>query len=190
MDLQNFTRLPTSHGEFKIQTISNIDVENPHLVLINSLRQTSTVNVRIHSECITGDVFASLRCDCGAQLSHALKYINDHGGVLFYLRQEGRGIGIEEKLKAYNLQDEGEDTVSANLKLGHQSDQRTYKEVVDWLKEQGIQKINLLTNNPDKVSYLEDHGITIAKRVSIIIEPNVYNKKYLETKRTKMGHII
>ena len=148
------------------------------------------VNVRVHSECITGDVFGSTRCDCGEQLDASLKHINQHGGVLIYLRQEGRGIGLVNKLKAYNLQDEGFDTIVANHQLGFATDLRSYEAAITILKSFGIQRINLMTNNPEKLDAFENSGIHVESRIPIVISPVADNERYLQTKKDGMGHML
>jgi 3,4-dihydroxy 2-butanone 4-phosphate synthase/GTP cyclohydrolase II len=190
MNNQSFIQLPTGFGKFKIELLHNPhDAKNPHIVLTSVTKVSNCPLVRIHSECITGDLFSSLRCDCGDQLKKSLEIIGRHGGLLFYLRQEGRGIGIEDKLKAYALQDNGADTVSANLALGHQADLREYSSVVKYLKSINLNQIKLITNNPTKIEYLENNGIFIEERVPIVIEANEYNKSYILTKKNKMGHL-
>ena len=146
------------------------------------------VNVRIHSECMTGDVFHSYRCECGEQLDASMKYIEDHTGVVIYLRQEGRGIGIINKLHAYVKQDEGFDTAQANKELGYGYDERTYEDAIAILTQLGIHKISLLTNNPDKIIAFDDTNINVISRISVEIEPREENKKYLETKKDFFQH--
>lgn len=183
--------LPTSQGDFLISTLDNHnEVTNPHIILKSQRAIINPPLIRIHSECMTGDCFGSLRCDCGAQLHFALNKIALHSGYLFYLRQEGRGIGLTEKLKAYQLQDAGEDTVTANLKLGHQADTREYSAVVHYLLLNKIRAVRILSNNPDKINYLESHGIQIIERIPIIIPASKHSKDYLDTKKNKMGHYL
>ena len=150
----------------------------------------STVTVRIHSECITGDLFHSQRCDCGIQLDLSMDRIHKDKGVLIYLRQEGRGIGLINKLKAYNKQDEGLDTIEANLALGLDIDYRKYQKAIDILEDLGIKSINLLTNNPDKIKAFGDSDISIEKRIPLEVEANKNNRKYLQTKKTGLGHFL
>ena len=146
--------------------------------------------VRIHSECLTGDVFESLRCDCGAQLKQSLSLIgSEDAGIVIYLRQEGRGIGLTEKIKAYVLQDQGLDTVEANHALGHATDLRRYDVAIKMLHDLGITTVRLLTNNPDKINYLEQHGIKVV-RVPLLVEVNQYNQRYQKSKAVKLGHQI
>ena len=144
--------------------------------------------VRVHSECLTGDVFHSQRCDCGGQLANALEHISKEGGVLLYLRQEGRGIGLAAKIHAYKLQEKGLDTIEANEKLGFASDLRDYGMGAQILHDLGVRRIRLLTNNPKKVVGLEGYGLEIAEQLPIALPSNPHNEKYLETKRTRMGH--
>lgn len=169
----------------------SIDSEErmPHLVLINPKTDFSkTVNVRIHSECMTGDVFSSYRCECGEQLDASLEYINAHGGVLIYLRQEGRGIGLINKMHAYVKQDQGYDTADANKVLGFGYDERTYEDATTILQNLEIDKINLITNNPDKISSLESSGIIVESRIKLNIKARQENLNYLKTKKEKFGH--
>lgn len=179
-------------GDFKMVAYSDRpDDLAPHFAIISDRFDAfSPVTVRIHSECFTGDLFASKRCDCGKQLNRALQIISETGGVLIYLRQEGRGIGIINKLKAYNLQDEGLDTVDANNHLGFDADERTYEIAIEILQDLGIKKINLLTNNPKKISAFDKSNIEIVERLAIEIPPGDENRKYLETKKMILGHLL
>jgi GTP cyclohydrolase II len=184
------SRLPTIYGEFVVEAFSSGREELPHLVLRSDINPDDTVNVRVHSECLTGDVFSSTRCDCGEQLAASMKYIEDHGGLIIYLRQEGRGIGLVNKLKAYNLQDQGMDTIRANHALGFHTDERNYAVAIEILQFLGISSINLLTNNPDKIDAFRDSGITIENRIPLMIEPRPENSQYLATKRNALGHLL
>ncbi|MEM9544452.1 MAG: GTP cyclohydrolase II [Bacteroidota bacterium] len=182
--------LPTDFGGF--QTIAyalNEEELMPHMVLINPDTDLSdVVNVRIHSECMTGDVFYSRRCECGEQLRWSMEYINKHGGIIVYLRQEGRGIGIINKLHAYVKQDEGFDTAEANRELGFGYDQRTYEDAVTILEDLGVRKVNLITNNPDKIKGIDNCVLTVVDRIPIEIPPKSENIGYLQTKKDFFGH--
>ena len=185
------SRLPTIYGEFVIDAYDSGRPELPNLSLRNIVvADVDITNVRIHSECLTGDIFGSTRCDCGEQLASSMKYIEDHGGVLVYLRQEGRGIGLVNKLRAYNLQDQGMDTIRANHALGFHTDLRTYSSAIEILWHLGIKKINLLTNNPDKLDAFKDSGIQIVNRIPLTIEPRPENMQYLATKKNALGHLL
>ena len=186
--------IPTKYGDFKAVAYKS-KINGEEYIAITNMNickgTSSDINVRIHSECLTGDVFHSLKCDCGEQLDFSLKYIAKYGGILIYmLGHEGRGIGLVNKLRAYELQEQGLDTVDANLKLGFGADQRNYAFAVQILKEFGVKSVNLLTNNPKKISELEFYGIKVSKKISIKIKPNSFNKNYLKTKKEKMGHLI
>ena len=185
-------RVPTQYGEFTaISYASLVDVYEHVAFVKGDITPDDPVLVRVHSECLTGDVFGSTRCDCGDQVSLALSAIEDEGkGVLLYMRQEGRGIGIHNKLKAYALQDQGYDTVDANVMLGFSPDPRQYGVGAQILEDIGVKKMKLLTNNPTKRVGLEGFGLEVVERVSIVAEYRPDNVEYMETKRTRMGHIL
>tara|TARA_B100000131_G_scaffold322289_1_gene375718 strand:- start:3202 stop:4422 length:1221 start_codon:yes stop_codon:yes gene_type:complete len=184
--------LPTKFGDFKMRLFEDRMHKDHHIALIKGeIDSDSEVLVRVHSQCLTGDIFASLRCDCGPQLVSALDQISKNGtGILVYLRQEGRGIGLKNKILAYQLQDSGLDTVEANNKLGFSSDLREYGIGAQILKECGVKKMKLLTNNPKKIIGLEGYDLEVVGRESIEIKSNSSNEKYLKTKRDKLGHLL
>ena len=186
------TKLPTKFGDFRIVIFKNEVDHKEHLMIVKGdVRGKSDVLMRIHSECLTGDVFGSHRCDCGEQLENALRSIEEQGeGIVIYMRQEGRGIGLTNKIKAYTLQDQGYDTVEANVKLGFPPDMREYSLAAQMLRELDVKSVKLLTNNPEKKEDLERWGITVSKRVPIVIKANSINAKYLNTKKEKMRHML
>ena len=186
------TKLPTKFGEFRIIIFKNeVDHKEHRMIVKGDVRGKSDVLMRIHSECLTGDVFGSHRCDCGEQLENALRCIEEQGeGIVIYMRQEGRGIGLTNKIKAYTLQDQGYDTVEANVKLGFPPDMREYSLAAQMLRELDVKSVKLLTNNPEKKEDLERWGITVSKRVPIVIKANSINAKYLSTKKEKMRHML
>lgn len=183
MKISQTAFLPTKYGNFKIRSYK--EGEKEHLVLFTE-KIPEIPLVRIHSECLTGDALGSLKCDCGEQLEFALKEISKHGGILLYLRQEGRGIGLFNKVNAYALQDKGLDTVEANHQLGFEADMRDFGVVEKILKDFKVKKIKLLTNNPRKEFAFKE--IEVSERIPIVVKPNPYNEKYLKTKKEKLGH--
>jgi 3,4-dihydroxy 2-butanone 4-phosphate synthase/GTP cyclohydrolase II len=184
--------IPTPHGEFTCRIYRSSLDDKEHLALfVGDLTQGEAPLVRVHSECLTGDVLHSMRCDCGDQLQHCMAEVQAKGlGIILYMRQEGRGIGLGAKLKAYALQDQGLDTVDANLQLGFGADQREYCSSAMILKDLGVNAVRLLTNNPAKVDGLTENGIDVKERIPVVIPSNPHNAKYLETKRTRLGHIL
>jgi 3,4-dihydroxy 2-butanone 4-phosphate synthase/GTP cyclohydrolase II len=185
-------RLPTPFGEFKVIAFKSSTDPDEHLAMVmGDVATDEPVLVRVHSQCLTGDVFHSLRCDCGEQIEIAMKRIAAEGrGVVLYMRQEGRGIGIHNKIKAYALQDEGLDTVEANISLGFKPDQRDYGVGAQILADLGVRNMRLMTNNPKKMSGLESFGLNIVEQLPITTQPNPHNKRYLRTKQKKMGHLL
>ncbi len=203
-------KLPTRHGEFDIHIFENEDGQE-HVMLTVGLSvvdsdvtaATTPISsevksaehpialIRIHSECLTGDAFSSLKCDCGAQLNTAMQAIQEMGyGAILYLRQEGRGIGLTNKIRAYALQEQGHDTLDANLMLGLPADARTYEMCGPMLAHVGVNEVRLITNNPDKVAYLNEHGINVVERVPLVVGVNDTNADYMATKRDRMGHLL
>lgn len=185
-------KLPSSFGEFRIVVYRDIPTGKEHAAIVKGdVSGDDPVLVRIHSECLTGDIFASKRCDCGAQLAESMRRIEQEGrGLVLYLRQEGRDIGLTNKILAYELQEQGLDTVEANLQLGHPVDARTYEAAKDILDDLGVQRIRLLTNNPTKVEALQELGFNCVERIPLEVAANPYNQGYLDTKRKKMGHLL
>ncbi len=184
--------MPTEHGHFRLIPFKQTATGLEHVALIKGeWEENEPILVRVHSSCITGDIFGSQRCDCGSQLHKAMELIEGAGkGVVVYLNQEGRGIGLMNKMKAYKLQEEGMDTVDANLCLGFKADERDYGVGAEILRKIGVHKMRLITNNPVKRIGLESYGLEVVENVSIEIEPNNFNSRYLHTKAERMGHTL
>jgi 3,4-dihydroxy 2-butanone 4-phosphate synthase/GTP cyclohydrolase II len=185
------TRLPTPNGEMVIMAYKAENFPDEHVAIVNGeIDADAPVLVRVHDQCVTGDVFGSMRCDCGEQKERALKMIGEQGGVFLYMRQEGRGIGLHNKLRTYELQDKGLDTIDANLALGFPADRRDYGIGMQILVDIGVRKMRLITNNPAKRAGLEAYGLEVVERVPIETAPNPFNIRYLDTKRRRMGHLL
>ena len=186
------SELPTDIGNFKVHAFTEDESKKDHLVIaIGNLKSEKPILARIHSQCITGESFFSMRCDCRFQLTESLRQIKKNGaGAIFYLQQEGRGIGLSNKIRAYKLQDEGMDTVEANHQLGFHEDERSYEIVSSMATHLNINSIDLMTNNPKKIDALKKLGVKINKRVPILSKSNQHNEKYLKTKATKLGHLL
>ncbi|MHA6697102.1 GTP cyclohydrolase II [Chryseobacterium sp. A301] len=186
------SRVPTEFGYFNIIAFSEVETDwMPHLALVAEGTDFSKpVNVRFHSECMTGEIFHSKKCECGQQLDYAMKYLQENGGILIYLRQEGRNIGIINKLRAYSLQEGGLDTVQANLQLGLPADDRDFSVAIEILKYLDVKEVNLLTNNPDKIKYVEQSGIKLNSRIPLQIEATDESRDYLRVKRTYFKHLL
>ena len=183
--------LPTESGNFRVSVTPDENGMEHALLYVDGFEESENPLIRIHSECLTGDAFGSMKCDCGPQLKKSMKLIQQEGaGAIVYLRQEGRGIGLESKIKAYALQDKGYDTLDANLALGHPADARDYSIAAKMLKKKGIKNVRLMTNNPLKIKGLIDNGIEVSDRVSHITGLSDENKEYLKTKSSRMGHLI
>ena len=190
--LQAESLVPTDFGNFRVMAFSDSEKDwMPHIALVTENTDFSKpINVRFHSECITGEVFHSKKCECGQQLDAAMKFIQENGGIIVYLRQEGRNIGIINKLKAYALQEKGLDTVQANLQLGLPADDRDFNVAIEILKLLDVKEINLLTNNPDKIKFVENSEILLNKRIPLQMEANENSKEYLKTKKEYFGHLL
>jgi 3,4-dihydroxy 2-butanone 4-phosphate synthase/GTP cyclohydrolase II len=185
-------RLPTDFGEFRIIGYRSLTSNEDFVVLAcGDLRQDRPPLVRIHSQCLTGDVFGSVKCDCGQQLRAAMKLIEQEGGgAIVYQQQEGRGIGIINKIRAYALQDEGADTIEANERLGLAVDLRRYEQCAEILRDLGLHRVRLMSNNPEKMQTLEEMGLQVTERISLVVPPTEAAKDYLRTKRERMGHLL
>lgn len=192
LKLQAESNVPTQFGEFRMMAFSEDDKNwMPHMALIaKDTNLEKPTNVRIHSECITGEVFHSKKCECGEQLDSAMKYMQENGGIILYLRQEGRNIGIINKLKAYALQENGLDTVQANLQLGLPADNRDFSAAIDMLEQIGVKSVNLMTNNPEKIKFIKDSNIAYNSRIPLQIKSNDASTSYLKTKRDYFGHLL
>ena len=191
-EIPSEARLPTEHGEFRIKIFHESESGLDHVALVmGDMAGPDPVLMRVHSECLTGDAFGSLRCDCGPQLDAALRAIAERGwGVVLYLRQEGRGIGLHAKIQAYHLQDQGADTLDANLMLGLPADARNYRIASTMLDALGVSDVCLLSNNPDKADQLEKYGINVVERMPLVVGVGSSNRAYLQTKVDRMGHQI
>ena len=188
-DVPSVATLPTPYGVFRIEVVTDEGGLEHVALTMGDLRGPDPVLVRVHSECLTGDAFGSLRCDCGPQLNAALAAVADRGwGCVLYLRQEGRGIGLHAKIQAYHLQDQGADTLDANLMLGHPADGRDYTVAAAMLNSLGAGQVSLLTNNPDKVEQLRSYGIDVVERIPLVVGVGDDNRQYLKTKAERMGH--
>ena len=192
MKIEVEANMPTDSGTFRMFGFENNIDGKEHIALVKGdVSGKEGVPVRIHSECFTGDILGSLRCDCGSQLKTAMRRIEKQGlGIVLYLRQEGRGIGLLNKLRAYNLQENGMDTLDANLHLGFGADMRDYAVAVQMLKALGVKSVKLLTNNPLKIEGLKEYGVEVIEREEIEIEHNKVNRRYLKTKKDRMGHLL
>ncbi|MCG2792448.1 MAG: GTP cyclohydrolase II [Weeksellaceae bacterium] len=192
LQLQAEANVPTAFGDFRIMAFSETEKDwMPHIALIaKGTDFDKTVNVRIHSECITGEVFHSQKCECGQQLDSAMKYMQENGGIIIYLRQEGRNIGIINKLKAYALQEQGMDTVQANLELGLPADDRNFGIAIEILEKLKVKSLNLMTNNPEKIRIIQESKIKFNSRIPLQIKSNESSARYLKTKKDFFGHFL
>lgn len=191
-EIPSEARLPTKYGEFNIRVFHELETGLDHVALsMGDMTGPDPVLMRVHSECLTGDALGSIRCDCGSQLDAAMRQISEKGwGVILYLRQEGRGIGLHAKIQAYHLQDQGADTLDANLMLGLPGDARNYRIASTMLKALEVEDVCLLSNNPDKAKQLEEYGINVVERMPLIVGVVTENREYLQTKAERMGHKI
>ena len=192
LKLQAESKVPTQFGEFRMMAFSEDDKNwMPHMALIaKDTDLEKPTNVRIHSECITGEVFHSKKCECGEQLDAAMKFMQENGGIILYLRQEGRNIGIINKLKAYALQEKGLDTVQANLQLGLPADDHDFSVAIDMLEQIGVKSVNLMTNNPEKIQFIKNSNIAYNSRIPLQIKSNDASASYLKTKKDYFGHLL
>ena len=192
LKIQAESNVPTEYGEFRMIAFSELESDwMPHIAVIaKNTDFTKPVNVRFHSECITGEVFHSKKCECGQQLDAAMNFIHKNGGIIVYLRQEGRNIGIINKLKAYALQEQGFDTVEANLKLGLPADDRSFDSAIEILTILEIKEINLLTNNPEKIKFVKESNIKLNKRIPLQMDSTKESEAYLKTKKDYFGHLL
>ena len=192
LKIQAESNVPTEYGEFRIMAFSELESDwMPHMAIIAKDTDFSQpVNVRFHSECITGEVFHSIKCECGLQLNEAMKFIHEKGGIIVYLRQEGRNIGIINKLKAYALQEQGFDTVEANLELGLPADDRNFDIAIEILNQLNVKSVNLLTNNPEKLRFVKESNIILNKRIPLQMDSTKESESYLKVKKDYFGHLL
>jgi GTP cyclohydrolase II len=189
IEVSEIANLPTKFGSFKIKVYKD-GIQEHLLIMSEGFEEIEAPYLRIHSECLTGDTLGSLKCDCQNQLHESLKFIGNNGGMIIYHRQEGRNIGLLNKVNAYALQDQGYNTVEANLKLGFKEDERDYRAITYILKDLGLKKIKLITNNPTKIDFVTKSGVEILERVPMITCTNPHNEKYLNVKKDQMGHLL
>ena len=188
--LYSETNLPTDFGTLRLRVYRDDDHNEPLAMISGFIDTSRPVNLRIHSSCLTSEVLGSCKCDCKHQLDYSLSYISEHTGVVIYLHQEGRGIGLGNKIRAYALQERGFDTIESNEMLGFPVDMRTYGHAFDILKDLGVTRVRLLTNNPEKIQALEQANILVTERIPILSPTNCHSKHYIDTKRSKMGHLL
>lgn len=192
IEFSNTANLPTTYGDFTLISFKETGSFHEHCVLIKGeVQDQEDITIRIHSECLTGDIFTSLKCDCGEQLHESLRIISEKGqGMILYLRQEGRGIGLFNKVNAYALQDQGQDTIQANHSLGFETDLRDFSIAIEALQHLGIKSVHLLSNNPEKIGVLAHSGIEVKSVIPLIIEANTHNHDYLKTKKEALNHLL